>query len=52
LNGSGSANLRLNVSLGFSFDRSRVGDLKSAYLAAFAMFGYRYAYSQPGETGY
>jgi hypothetical protein len=52
LNGSGSANFRLNVSLGFSFDRSRVGDLKSAYLAALAMFGYRYAYSQPGETGY
>jgi hypothetical protein len=46
LKGSGSANFKLTVSVRFSFDRSRVGDLKSAFLAAFAMFGYRYAYSQ------
>jgi hypothetical protein len=44
LNATGSAEFRLTATVKFGFDRARVGDLRSAYLAAFAMFGYRYAY--------
>jgi HNH endonuclease len=44
LNSTGSAEFRLTARIKFGFDRARVGDLRSAYLAAFATFGYRYAY--------
>jgi hypothetical protein len=37
--------IKVTARVKFGFDRSRVGDLRSAFIAAFAMFGYRYAYS-------
>jgi hypothetical protein len=33
----------MNARIRFKFDRARVSDLRAAYLAAFAQFGYRYA---------
>jgi hypothetical protein len=38
--------LSLNARVKFNFDRSRVSDLRAAYLAAFAQFGYRYAFDR------
>ncbi len=35
--------LRVTARIPFDFDHARVGDLRSAFLATFALFGYRYA---------
>jgi hypothetical protein len=37
------AQIRLNTRIRFKWRDAQIGDLKSAYLAAFAVFGYRYA---------
>lgn len=42
---SGEAkNFNLDAKVKFNFDRARIADLRAAFLAAFAKFGYRYAY--------
>lgn len=45
-----SVKLGVQAKVKLGFDRARVRDLRSAFLAAFAQFGYRYAYNAGLET--
>jgi hypothetical protein len=44
LNSGEAVDVNLNAKVKFNFDRARISDLRAAFLAAFAQFGYRYAY--------